>query len=169
MLQPDSEPIKREHGYFSIPIFKIEKFFLKMLSRLQQTRYKSFGDKMKVKLTEKQIEKDILIYLNSIPMTFAFKVNTGGFFDTKRNVFRKNLSPFLLPGTSDIICCHNGKFLAIEVKTPITHKQTMRNPTPTQKRQVEFLNHIVVCGGASVVASSINDVIAALAVIDIET
>lgn len=60
------------------------------------------GEVLPVK--EKDIETAILTWLNYQPNVFAFKVNTAGFFDTKRKVFRKNTSPFLLRGTSDILC-----------------------------------------------------------------
>lgn len=62
---------------------------------------------------EKDIENEILTYLNFKIGAFAFKINTGGFFDTKRKVFRKNTSRFLLPGTPDIICMYNYEELPI--------------------------------------------------------
>lgn len=122
------------------------------------------GGKMKAKLLkEKDIERQILIYLNSIADSFAFKVNTTGFYDTKIKAFRRNTNPFLLPGCSDVMCVYRGMFVSIEIKTPRTHKQMLgKSPTETQRRQLTFLECVSRAGGFGVVASSLDDVIYAL-------
>lgn len=66
--------------------------------------------------TEKEIESAVLYYLNYQPGVFAFKVNTTGIYDPNAGHFRK-LSKWILPGTPDILCCVNGSFCGLEVKS----------------------------------------------------
>jgi|ERR1700679_1580786 len=68
-------------------------------------------------ITEKQIESDILKWLNMQSECLAFKVNTVGIYDTKKKIFRKNKNPYVIKGTSDIIGLWKGIFFALEVKT----------------------------------------------------
>jgi hypothetical protein len=77
-------------------------------------------------LTEKQIESQILDWLNLQPGIFAFKVNTTGVYDTARKCFRTIKNPHIHKGTSDIIGCKNGLFFAIEVKSPGQWKTVAR-------------------------------------------
>ena len=67
-------------------------------------------------MSEKALETEILDFLNLIEDTFAFKVNTVGIFDPRKQVYRKNTNPHIHNGTSDILGIHNGTFFAIEVK-----------------------------------------------------
>jgi len=68
---------------------------------------------------EERIENDIAFYLQNqgIPVK---KINSEGFFDQKRWVYRKRKSPFSRPGISDL--CGTippyGRVLWIEVKKP---------------------------------------------------
>ena len=102
-------------------------------------------------IKEKQIEHVILQWLNAQPDTFAFKVNTAGFFDTKRKVFRKNLSPFVIPGTADILFLHHGFFGAIEVKS---------KRGQVSLHQKAFLTKVKESGGFIAIARSLDDAIA---------
>ncbi|AGL03625.1 VRR-NUC domain-containing protein [Desulfoscipio gibsoniae] len=52
-------------------------------------------------MTEKQLQKKVIKYLNSLPNTWFFKVWGGGF---QRS------------GIPDLICCINGLFVALELK-----------------------------------------------------
>jgi hypothetical protein len=61
------------------------------------------------------IENQILSWLK-VKNIFGFKVKTVGTFDQKLGRFRKPSLWYRL-GVSDIICCHWGRFIALEVKT----------------------------------------------------
>lgn len=132
-----------------------------MFFGLQRVLYKTgvWGMKAKrehcVQLTEKEIEESILNYLNLLPRCFAFKVKTTGFFDTKRRMFRKNTSKYVVPGTSDILCIYRGKFIAIEVKTPRTYKLK----TPTVENQQAFIDKVVSCEGTALFVWSLDQVV----------
>jgi penicillin-binding protein-related factor A (putative recombinase) len=112
-------------------------------------------------MTEKQIETSILTYLNHQPNTLAFKINTVGVFDPKRQVFRKNLNPFVIPGCSDILGLHQGRFFAIEVKTPVAYRRFVKSLTlkPNELRQKLFLESVSRRGGLSLMACSVDQVI----------
>lgn len=109
-------------------------------------------------VTEKQIESQILYWLNFQAQTFAFKVNTVGVFDPKRKIFRRNMNPYLIRGTSDILGVHRGRMLAIEVKTPSSYKRFMKSPTEGDELQAAFLAKVRNNGGLSLVACSLAQV-----------
>jgi Holliday junction resolvase len=83
-------------------------------------------------LTEQQIQKEIIKYLESIG---AYTIKT----------IRTNRA-----GTPDIIACLDGKFIAIEVK------RKGNKPTPLQLAKIE---QIRASGGLAFVAYSKDDVI----------
>lgn len=56
-------------------------------------------------------------------------------------------------GVSDILCCHNGRLIAIETKVPGKY------PNPDQR---EFIRRINESGGLAFVARSLEDVIETL-------
>lgn len=103
---------------------------------------------------EKEIEHEILHYLNRQPGVWAFKVNTLGVFDKEKNVFRRSNSPFQLKGVSDIIGSIDGYFLAIEVKRSEKAKRS--------KEQEAFVNKINQLGGFACFAWSLSQVEALL-------
>tara|TARA_Y100001938_G_C7884079_1_gene326458 strand:- start:231 stop:638 length:408 start_codon:yes stop_codon:yes gene_type:complete len=103
-------------------------------------------------ISEKQIESEILRYLNTITNCFAFKINTGGIFDPKTKRFRKIVNPHLYKGTSDIICCYEGGLIAFEVKKPKPNK------TYASKDQKLFLDKIESAKGAGYVVRSVAEV-----------
>ncbi len=107
------------------------------------------------RMLEKEIESQILQYLNLQPGVFAFKINTVGIYDVKRKVYRTNRNPFVHRGTSDILCCVRGIFLAIEVKTPKTIKAALKN---TVSDQWAFINKVKASGGTAIMVSSLKEV-----------
>jgi len=81
---------------------------------------------------EAQIQKKILDHLNRLPATVAWKIQNGN----ER-------------GIPDVLCCHHGRFVAIEVKCPGLH------PTPIQRAQMD---RITAAKGLAAVARSVGDV-----------
>lgn len=123
-------------------------------------------------MTEKQIETQILTWLNYQKDFFCFKINTVGIFDPVRKVFRKNQNRFVINGTSDILGLYKGRFIAIEVKTPQTYKQFMtyiigdkpispsNNKVATRAlQQQDFIDKINDHGGSGIVVHSLDQVI----------
>lgn len=102
-------------------------------------------------MTEKQIETQILTWLNYQPGIMAFKINTVGIYDAKRMIFRKILNPFIHKGTSDIIGLCNGTFFCIEVKT----KKGLRDVT---EEQLRFIHSVESRGGYGTVATCLEQV-----------
>jgi Holliday junction resolvase len=82
-------------------------------------------------MKEKDLQKQIRDYLNSLPETFAFRVEQR---------------PGMAHGCADIIGCRAGRLLAIECKI---HPN---KPTPLQER---FLQKIREAGGIAIVAYSL--------------
>lgn len=91
-------------------------------------------------MSERQIETEILIRLNELPNTYAWKNHSMGVYDPMRKTFRR-LSGFAIRGVSDILGIHNGRMVCLEVKSA---KGRLR---PEQK---EFLDRMIslgaVCG-----------------------
>lgn len=104
-----------------------------------------------MKQSEKQIENQILFYLNTIPGFLAFKINNVGVFDQARKVYRKPHSKWIRKGVSDILGCYEGKMIAIEVKVP----ERRNNTTIHQKI---FLDDVKKSGGLAGVATCLEDV-----------
>jgi penicillin-binding protein-related factor A (putative recombinase) len=109
--------------------------------------------------TEFNIEMDILTWLNLQPGVFAFKVETRGFYDEARGFYRRNRNRFVLKGTSDIIGIYQGKFLAIEVKTPTNQKRFFKKKTEHELNQHAFLDKVTQSGGLAFCASSLDEVV----------
>lgn len=85
-------------------------------------------------MLEKNIQKEILSYLNAQPGCYAVKITAG--------LYQK-------AGISDILACVKGRYVAIEVKRP------GEKPTPLQEA---FLAKVVCTGGRAFVATSLDDV-----------
>lgn len=77
---------------------------------------------------------------------FVFKVHGGD-------------NPFQEVGIPDLLCCHRGMFLALEVKQP--------GEEPS-KKQDHVLRRIEAAGGITAVVDSVEDVIRALTKVDRE-
>lgn len=100
------------------------------------------------RLTEKQIENDILRYLK-LTGYFVFKIKSVGTFDPKLGRFRRS-SPMYMKGVSDILgILPDGRFLAIEVKS----EKGRVSPV-----QAIFIDEIISRGGVAFVARSLSDV-----------
>ena len=85
-------------------------------------------------MTEQQIQKQILTYLEKQPNSYFFKTIT-----TNKS------------GIPDIIGHINGKFIAIEVKKP----NALHTVTPIQQHNIDTIN---TTGGLAIVATSVADV-----------
>lgn len=85
-------------------------------------------------MNESDIVRAILQYLKSVPECFAWKEH-GGMYGTA--------------GIPDIICCHDGRFYAFEVKT-----QTGR-PTALQEATIRKIR---AAGGTALVVRSVEEV-----------
>lgn len=85
---------------------------------------------------EKQIERSIIDYLESLDSNWVFKVHGG--------------SQFQRAGVPDIIACINGRFIAVEVKRP---KGGIISPL--QKANINLIN---MSGGVALVATSVDEV-----------
>lgn len=108
---------------------------------------------------EKQVENSILEYLK-MRGVFCFKVNTGGVFDPTSRRFRKNKNKHVITGVADILgVLPNGRFLAIEVKTPNSSRSNKTYATDNQKF---FIANIKANGGLAFIARSVDDVKAEL-------
>lgn len=110
-------------------------------------------------MTEKQIESQILEWMNYQSGIFAFKINTVGVFDPIKKIYRKNKNPFLIQGTSDILACVDGSFVAIEVKTKKTINQLLNPKKENHLNQLNFLNKVNKVGGYAIAVSSLENVI----------
>ena len=83
-------------------------------------------------MRESQLQKKILRYLSQLEGCECFKVISAN-----------------KAGVADIVCCHKGKFVAIEVKVGCN------KPTALQER---FLERIREAGRIAMVAYSVEDV-----------
>ena len=90
-------------------------------------------------MSENEIQKVILEYLNALPNCVAWRNNTGS---------RGGVRYGLCKGSSDIIGCYQGTFLAVEVKD---------KGKPTED-QLEFLTKVIRNGGIGLVARSVDEV-----------
>lgn len=94
---------------------------------------------------EKEIQKEVLRFLNAQYCTFAFKVFSLGIPDAKRaGGFRKNP----MAGTADILGCKQGRFFAMEVKA-LDGKLS--------EEQRDFLTSVNIAGGYECVVRSTDD------------
>ena len=104
-------------------------------------------------MKEKDIQIQIVRYLNLKKMGHFFTVDNKGTFDPKKKVFRKRGKDAMPKGVSDILgVCADGVFCAIEVKTPQRRSQV----TPDQEN---FLKRVAGHGGRSGVATSLDEAI----------
>lgn len=94
-------------------------------------------------MTEADIQALILIYLTSLPDTYAQRQNTGAAHDGKRMV------RYGVPGQADILCCMKGRFIEVEVKT-----KTGRQSEAQKQRD----RNITKAGGIYILARSVEDV-----------
>ena len=105
------------------------------------------GNRKPSGLTEKMIENQILSWLK-VKGIWATKIKTVGTYDQKLGRFRTP-SPWYRRGVADILCCYNGRFIGLEVKTPIGR---------LSMHQKEFLRDIQAAGGVAAVVRCVEDV-----------
>lgn len=110
-------------------------------------------------MLEKQLETQILSWLNFQKDVFAFKVNTTGIYDTRKKVFRTIKNPYIWKGTPDILGVLKGRFFGIEVKTPAGLKKAISSPTTRDYNQIAFVQKIRDYGGHAIRISSLDEVI----------
>lgn len=94
-------------------------------------------------MRESDIQALILIYITSLPNTYAYRMNTGAAHDGTRMV------RYGIPGQADIFACMHGRFVAIEVKTA-TGRQS--------KAQQQWQQNVERAGGIYILARSVEDV-----------
>lgn len=110
--------------------------------------------KLSKALTEAQIQRQIMEWLE-LQGYLPTRINSGAMTAThngKTRYFKFNSRK----GTSDILCCVHGRFVAIEVK---------RHGGKLSTDQQDFLQAVEVSGGTALVAYSLDDVIAQVRVI----
>jgi hypothetical protein len=101
---------------------------------------------------EKQIQNEILDYLNRLPHCKAWQTQSGAIYDPTRKTFRK--PPKWAPvGVADIIGIWHGYFLAIEVKRPGGR---------ISEHQKQWLSDMVERGAIGMIAYSLSDVVTLL-------
>ena len=93
--------------------------------------------------SEHDIQALILIYVTSLPDTFAFRMNTG-----KARMGGRFVT-FGIPGQPDIFAIIRGRFVGIEVKTA-TGRQS--------KDQQNWQRNCERAGGLYILARSVDDV-----------
>lgn len=102
-------------------------------------------------MKEREIETEILVWLNKQPGCFAFKINQSGYFDGKNWRARNNGS---LKGVADILGIWQKRPLAVEVKSVVGR---------LSQEQKNFLDKFMKEGGISITARSVEDVVKQLA------
>jgi penicillin-binding protein-related factor A (putative recombinase) len=92
-------------------------------------------------MTEKEIENEILMFLNLLPGCKAWKNQSVGIFDPVKGIYRKNRSRWTAKGTSDILGIYKGKMLCLEVKS------ASGRASPEQKQFIEEMNELGAIAG----------------------
>jgi hypothetical protein len=111
-------------------------------------------------VNEKQIENQVLEWLNYQPGIVAIKVNTTGTYDPTRKVFRKIKNKFIHLGTSDIFGIAYSWPFTMEVKTPETIKLFWTTKKQREVNQREFLQMVIKYGGYATCIASLEDAMA---------
>lgn len=100
-------------------------------------------------MTERDIQSEILAAVTALPETFVWRANSFLGVTASRNIVRANV-----PGCADLVGCHRGRFVAIEVKTRSGRQS---------EQQRRFQRAVERAGGLYVVARCTDDALAALA------
>lgn len=107
------------------------------------------ASKTKLTRSEREIEQDILVWLNFQQGCKAWKNKSTGTYDPVKGIFRRSYSKFSEKGSSDILGIYRGKMICIEVKSA---KGKLR------PEQLEFLTTMQKLGAIAFVARSLEDV-----------
>ena len=105
--------------------------------------------KTKMILPEIVIERDILVYLNSLPHSFFWKNPTVGIYDESIKAYRKSPDPYQIRGVSDIIGIIQGVVFFFECK----NSRGVESP-----QQIGFRKKINKLGGNCFVVRSVDEV-----------
>lgn len=100
-------------------------------------------------MKEIEITRAILHALNQIPGCFAYENLSTGNVVNGRVIKR---SGFQVKGSSDILCCYHGRFIALECKTPERRGNT-------SQAQEAFIAKIRKCGGLAKVVTSVEEAV----------
>ena len=95
------------------------------------------------------IEREILVYLNSLPHAFFWKNDTFGSYDEELKTYRKSPNPYVIRGVSDIIGIVQGVTFFFECKNERGRES---------KQQIGFRNKINKLGGNCFVVRSVDEV-----------
>lgn len=109
------------------------------------------------KITEKMLENQIIQWLNLQAGCYAFKLEVKGTWNPTGKFFQRPGRNVPIGG-SDIVGIYNSKFFALEVKTPLSHRDFINHPGPHELRQQEFMKLIKAKGGIAEVVSSVDQV-----------
>lgn len=93
--------------------------------------------------SESDTQALILIYVTSLPQTFAYRMNTGAASDGSRFV------KYGIPGQPDIFACIRGRFVGIEAKTAVGRQS---------EKQKIWQRNLERAGGIYILARSVDDV-----------
>lgn len=119
-------------------------------------------------LSEHDIEEQILYFLNFKKRISAWKNPSGGYFDARRGIFRKQVSRFARNGVSDIIGLLPSRGLFIEVKSETAYRYLMkhyeelkvyRGADPKKnhlKEQILFIEEAQASGNVAFFADSVS-------------
>ena len=95
------------------------------------------------------IEREILVYLNSLPHSFFIKTDTYGVYDEQLKSYRKSPNPFVIRGYPDITGIIGGVVMLFEVKN---------QRGVVSKHQKGFMNKWRKLGGNVFVVRSVDEV-----------
>jgi penicillin-binding protein-related factor A (putative recombinase) len=116
-----------------------------------------------MKLTEKQLENDILAWLWYVGI-FAWKNQSVGVFDAAKGIYRKPVNRFHIKGVADILgVLPDGRMLAIEVKRPaVKARKKEQLEKMASDEQLSFLKKINNKNGMGLLVDNLETVCAAL-------
>jgi penicillin-binding protein-related factor A (putative recombinase) len=128
-------------------IFAIQRYATSMIQNKKPPRAIR---KLKIPMRkEKDIELEVLLWLNSQRGCFAWKNKSMGTFNAKRGVYLRPTHRFSEKGSSDILGIWQGYMLCIEVKS---------QRGKLMPHQELFLDRINELGAIAFVARSLDDV-----------
>lgn len=123
------------------------------ISEASVSKIKERNGKAKApKMSEKAIEKQIIIWLRSKGY-FCTKIDNTGIYDQKLGKFRRQIGTYKLAGVSDIYMLYRGVSIWLEVKS-LTGKLSQ----PQKEFQASVQRH----GGCAFTVRSVTDVESAL-------
>ena len=93
---------------------------------------------------EKDIQRKVLNYLLKDLKCFCWRSNSVGIYDREKGFFRSGSKR----GVSDILCCHESKFIAIECKRPGAKQR---------EDQINFQKSVELAGGEYWVIHSLDE------------